>query len=285
MIVIHRAFSFMKILSPQFTAIVALAAFLLSFSTSVIAQRSEPVTGSDDRAIAVLARAVERLGGDRYLNVRTQIGKGKFSVMKAGTVVSFQTFLDVIVYPDRERTEFKGAGSKHIQVNTGDTGWVYDGDQELVKIQTERQVANFKQAIRTSLDNLFRSHWKGDAVLTYIGRRAATLGKRNDVVRLTYTDGFTVEFEFAADDGLPQKAIYKSAESDSEEVTDEDRYAQFVELKGVWFPFVVDRFTNGVHLSRINYESIVVNQSVPENVFDKPSSPKEARKEIKIGNR
>ena len=275
----------MKTSRPLLTAILTLVTFSLCVSSDAAAQGSKSATGSDDRAMDVLARAVERLGGERYLNVRTQIGKGKFSVMKAGTVVSFQTFLDVIVYPDRERTEFKGAGSKHIQVNTGDTGWVYDGDQELVKVQTERQLANFKQAIRTSLDNLLRNHWKGGAQLTYVGRRPATLGKRNDVVRLTYDDGFSVEFEFAADDGLPQKAIYKKTESDGEQVTEEDRYAQFVELKGVRFPFVVDRFTNGAHLSRINYESIEVNQSVPDTIFDKPSTPKEARKDIKIGGR
>ena len=33
--------------------------------------------------------------------------------------------------------------------------------------------------------------------MTYVGNRPATLGKRNDVVRLTYKDGLVVEFEFA----------------------------------------------------------------------------------------
>ena len=36
-------------------------------------------------------------------------------------------FLDYIVYPDRERTEFSGAGIKSIQTNVGETGWLYDG--------------------------------------------------------------------------------------------------------------------------------------------------------------
>jgi hypothetical protein len=285
MMIFRRAFDFMEHLRSYLAFSFALFILLFGYTGSLIAQESRSTAVTDGKASVILARAVERLGGDRYLQVRTLIGKGKFSVMKAGTVVSFQSFLDVIVYPDRERTEFKGAGSKHIQVNTGDTGWVYDGDQELVKIQTDRQVANFKQAMRTSLDNLLRSQWKGDAELSYIGRRPATLGKRNDVVRLTYNDGFSVEFEFAADDGLPQKAIYKRAESDGEEVTEEDRYAQFVELKGIRFPFVVDRFTNGVHSSRINYESIEVNQPVSDSIFDKPTTPKEARKDIKIGGR
>ena len=257
-----------------------LSLFLLSGNT--IAQDAPAVKTVDDRAVTVLRRAVERLGGDRYLQVRTQIGKGKFSVMKAGTVVSFQTFLDVIVYPDRERTEFKGGGSKHIQVNTGDTGWVYDGDQELVKVQNEKQIANFRQAIRTSLDNLLRSHWKGQADLAYVGKRPATLGKRNDVVRLTYADGFSVEFEFATDDALPQKTLHTRTDADGEQSKEEDRYAQFVEVNGIAYPFVVDRFTNGVHLSRINYETIEINQPISESIFNKPATPKEARKDVKL---
>ena len=261
----------------------ALLLFLICGVVSGFGQGPASPASVDDRATAVLARAVDRLGGDRYLQVRSQISKGKFSMMKAGALISFQTFLDVIVFPDRERTDFKSQGTKQIQVNTGDTGWVYDGDQELVKVQTENQVAGFKQGIRTSLDNLLRSNWKGDAELTYVGKRAATLGKRNEVVKLTYKDGFAVEFEFSADDGLPQKALYKRTDISGEELKEEDRYAQFIEVNGISFPFVVDRFTNNIHASRINFESIEVNQPIPESIFDKPASPKEARKEVKLG--
>lgn len=267
------------------TRVLVLVSALLLISLDGSPQSAQTGPQSDERAVAIIARAIDRLGGNRYLQVRSQISKGKFSVMKAGSLISFQTFLDVIVFPDRERTEFKNQGTKHIQVNTGSTGWVYDGDQELVKIQSADQIANFKQGIRTSLDNLLRSYWKGDAELTYVGKRAATLGKRNDVVKLTYKDGFFGEFEFSADDGLPQKAVYKRTTSSGEELKEEDRYAQFLDVKGIYFPFVVDRFTNGSHASRINFESIEVNQPIPESVFEKPASPKEARKDIKLNGR
>jgi hypothetical protein len=259
--------------------------FLLFAATSAFPQSADTSSRQDERATAILSKAVARVGGDRYLQVRSQISRGKFSVMKAGALISFQTFLDVIVFPDRERTEFKNQGTKHIQVNTGSTGWVYDGDQELIKIQTPNQIANFKQSIRTSLDNLLRSSWKGDAELTYVGKRPATLGKRNDVLKLSYKDGFSVEFEFAAEDALPQKAVYKRIDSSGEELKEEDRYALFIESNGIAFPFVVDRFTNGSHASRINFESIEVNQAIPESVFEKPASPKDARKDIKLGSK
>lgn len=237
---------------------------------------------SDPQADAIVARAVQVLGGDRYLQVKSQVGRGKFSVIKEGTVISFQSFVDAIVFPDKERTEFKTSGVKTVQVNTGDTGWVYDGDQDLVKVQNAVQIENFKRGLRTSLDNLLRGYWKGQAELTYVGRRPATLGRRNDVVRLTYKDGFAVEFEFA-DDGTPQKAIHKMQASEGEEpVTEEDRYALFVEFSGVKVPFVIDRFTNGAQTSRINYDSVELNKNLPDSIFAKPATPKDAKKDVKL---
>jgi len=235
----------------------------------------------DERAQAIITKAIQIMGGDRYLHVGSQVGRGKYSLFQNNAVVSFQSFIDVIVFPDKERTEFRGDGSKTVQTNTGKTGWVYDGDQELIKVQTEKQVANFTTGLRVSLDNLLRGYWKGDAELTYVGRRPATLGKRNDVVRLTYKDGTAIEFEFA-DDGTPVKSVYKHTGADGTEVTEEDRYAQFIDVDGIKAPFIVDRFTNGSQNSRINYDSVEFNKSIPDSIFAKPSNPKELKKDLKI---
>lgn len=237
---------------------------------------------NDSQADGVIQKAIKNLGGDKYLQVKTQIGRGKYSVIREGTVVSFQSFIDVIVFPDKERTEFKGGGIKSVQTNVGGTGWTFDGDAELVKVQNEKQIADFKRGIRVSLDHLLRGSWRNEATLSYVGKRAATLGKRNDVVKLTYNDGLIVEFEFAADDGVPQKAIYSRLNADNEEIKEEDRYAQFVDVGGVKAPFIIDRFTKGVHSSRINYESLEFNKSVPDSIFDKPASPKELKKDLKL---
>jgi len=221
------------------------------------------------------------MGGDRYLQVKTQIGKGRYTLLGEKGVISSQTFVDVVAFPDKERTDFKGSGSRTIQTNSGDTGWIYDNDLDVVKLQTPAQVANFKQSIRTSLDYLLRGSWKADGDVTYVGRRPATLGKRNDVIKLTFKDGFTVEFEFA-DDGTPQKAIYKRTNAAGEEIKEEDRYALFIDVDGIKTPMIIDRFTDGKPASRINYDTVVFNKTVPDSIFAKPSSPKEAKKDIKL---
>lgn len=258
---------------------------LLLLPAAAIAQDSfaekRPAKGSE-QAEAVLTKAIQNLGGEKYLNVKTQVGRGKYSIIKDGAVVSFQTFTDVIVYPDKERTDFKGSGARSVQTNVANSGWVYDGDQELVKVQDEKQLENFRRGIRTSLDYLLRGQWRGQGELTYVGKRPATLGKRNEVVKLTYKDGLVVEFEFAADDGLPQKGSYKRLNADNEEIKEEDRYAQFIDVDGIKTPFIIDRFTGSGQNSRINYQSVEFNRSVPESIFAKPASAKEMKKDLKL---
>lgn len=248
---------------------------------------AQPWTGSElletqhqkDASQAVLAKAVKFMGGDKYLNAKTQIGKGKYSIIREGAVISFQSFTDVIVYPDKERTEFRGGGVTTVQTNIGASGWVYDGELSAIRDQTERQIENFTKGLRTSLDNLLRGGWADEAVAEYAGKRPATLGKRNDVVKLSYDDGFVVEFEFAADTGEPQKASYKRAAADGTETVEEDRYAQFIDRGGIKTPYIIDRRSDGKRTSRINYESVDFNKTVPDSFFEKPASEKELKKQ------
>lgn len=236
---------------------------------------------SAKKARLVLDKAVKALGGQKYLNIKTQIGEGKFSILRNGRNVSFQSFLDVIVYPNKERTDFKSGGSKLIQTNYGDKGWVFDETLETLEDQTESQVENFRRSMRINPVNFLRGAWSDEAVLSYVGRRQASLGKRNDVVKLTFEDGFEVEFEFS-DKGLPKKAIYKRIDSEGREIKEENRFAQFVNIQGIKTPFIIDHFTNGVHTSRVNYESVEYNKTVPNSIFNKPENMKAAKKKLKL---
>lgn len=235
----------------------------------------------DEKAEAILKKAVQTMGGDNYLKVKSLVGRGKFSLVREGMTGSFQSFLDVIVYPDKERTELKEFGRKNVQSNFGGAGWVFDAQTQIISEQSETQVDDFKRGMNVNLDNFLRGAWRGKAALSYVGRREASLGKRNDVLKLTYPDGFAVEFEFS-DDGMPVKAVYKRKNPEGEDSKEEDRYAQFVDIGGVKAPFIIDHFSGGKHTSRINYETIEFNKTVPDSIFTKPSSVKDLKKDLKL---
>jgi hypothetical protein len=229
----------------------------------------------EEKAEKVLQRAIAALGGSAYLNVRSSVGRGLFTPFREGASGLPSTFIDYMVYPDRERTEFRGGGSRVIQTNTGETGWIYDGAAKTLKDMSPKQVADFKLAMRTNVDNLLRGAWRKEgAQVAYAGRREAGLARRNEAVRVAYPDGLIVDFEFGAQDGLPAKIIYKRTNTEGEEVAEEDRFAQFVTTGGVSTPFIIDHYTAGAQTSRINYQSIEFNPPLADTLFTRPPSAK-----------
>lgn len=251
--------------------------FLLILSL-IFAQSPAPATSAtvDEKSQQIIDRAVTTLGGERYLNVQTVIGRGFFTTYREGISQIPARFLDYIAYPDSERTEFTGAGIRSIQTNVGETGWVFDGAVKKISDQTPEQVEEFKRAMRTSLEYLLRGYWKKDGgKITYVGRREAGIGKRNEAIRLTDPNGYWIEYEFGARDGFPAKIIYKRTRKDPDsgdmvETTEEDQLFRFVENSGVTAPFVIDHFINGKQVTRINYESVQYNQKFADNLFLKP---------------
>jgi hypothetical protein len=259
--------------------IVVLLTLILLFASLAFTQPK----ANDEKAEAVIKRAVEKLGGQKYLDVKTVYGKGQFTLMKEDGKSLPSKFVDIFVFPNKERTEFKSLGNKTIQTNYDDKGWIFDSSAIAVNDQKPEAIENFKQTLRVGLDNLLRGNWRGKGTISYAGKREASLGKRNEVIKLRYDDGFTVEFEFAATDGLPVKALFlRSSSAENEVLKEEDRYAQFIENQGVFSPFIIDHFTNGKQVSRINYESVEFNKPIPDSIFSKPTNLKDLKKDLKL---
>ena len=250
--------------------------------SSVVAQEdpAKPTSENTAKAEAIIKRGIEALGGQTYLNVKTVVGRGFFTTFNDGVSQLPARFVDYIAYPDKERTEFSGGGTRVVQSNSGDTGWVFDGAAKTLNDMQKTQIDDFKRSMRTSVENLLHGWWRTqNATLSYIGRREAGLARRNETVRLTYPDGFWVEFEFAAKEGLPEKIIYKTTKATMNkdeflESTEEDRLAKPITINGVTAPWVIDHYINGVQSSRIGYEAVEYNTTIADSFFAKPANIK-----------
>ncbi len=260
---------------------------LVTVVPAVVGQTAKPTPtaatsagSADEKSTQIINHAIEALGGPAYLNVKTVVGRGFYTSFQEGISQIPARFLDYISYPDRERTEFIGAGIKTIQTNDRETGWLFDGAVKKISDQDTNQVEDFKRTMRTSFENLLRGWYKNEGgKVTYVGRREAGLAKRNETVRLTYPDGFWIEYEFGAQDGLPSKIIYKRNRKNPDtgeeaETSEEDQLLKPIAVQGVTAAWVIDHFVNGKQTSRINYESIQYNQALPDSLFAKPTDVK-----------
>jgi hypothetical protein len=252
-------------------------------SASASTATAPPAATADAKSEEILRRAVEALGGAAYLGVKSVVGRGYFSNIKGGVAVPPMSFTDYLIYPDRERTDFRSSGVHDIQTNVGaDKGWAFDGMTRTISDLKPEQIESFRVTLRTSFDNLVRGEWRKDgATLTYAGRREAGLARRNETVRVTYPDGFMAEFEFAAREGLPAKVSYKrkikvmkDGVEEEAEVVEEDRIERYINLNGVQVPFTIDHYRDGDKTSRINYDTVEFNQTIPDSIFARPANPK-----------
>src|SRR5215510_9996134 len=177
-------------------------ATLLVLAPASFAQDDKPSPSPGQKAEQIVQRALKAVGGDRYLQVKTQIGRGFFTEFRDGVSGLPIKFVDYIAYPEKERTEFTGGGARTVQTNFKGGGWIYDGAALTLKDQTPQQLDEFTTAVRVGVENLLRGGWRAQgAKLSYAGRReSGVIGHRNEVVRLTYADGFWIEYEFSADD-------------------------------------------------------------------------------------
>ena len=257
-----------------------LLSVILIFAAACCQAQTEKSVPADEKAEKIVQKAIQAVGGGSYLNVKTVIGRGLFTEYKDGVSQIPKRFVDYISYPDRERTEFTGGGARIIQTNSGTNGWLFDGAAKTLKDQNAGQLEDFHFAMITSMENLLHGWWRQHgAVLSYVGRREAGLARRNETVRLTYPDGFWVEYEFSANEGLPSKVLYKRKHKkpdteEIEEIAEEDRLQKPITIDGVITPFVIDHFRNGIQTSRINYESAEYNKPLADSLFAKPASIK-----------
>jgi hypothetical protein len=269
-------------MKPLLLAPRLLVLFLISTVATVSqVQTDKPAVSNDEKAQQLIERALKTVGGDRYLQVKTVIGRGLFTNFADGVSQIPAKFVDYVAYPDRERTEFSGGGARTVQTNVKDGGWIYDGAALTLKDQTPQQLDEFKLSMRVGIESLLHGWWREQgAKLSYAGRReSGVVGHRNEAVRITYADGFWVEFEFSADDGTPAKILYERNHQnrDTQEIEsakEEDRLHKMITIDGVTAPFIIDHYRNGIQTSRIAYDTVDYNKPVPDALFAKPASIK-----------
>ena len=272
MIISVKPFSISKL------AGIGCAALLLAVIAN--AQRADPNDPKNvERGAELIKQVVQARGGDSFLRFTSIMSTGIYTPFAQGLSQNPIQFVDWIVYPDKERTEF-GKGKKknrRIQVNVGKTGWVYDGDAETLKDQTEKQIEEHLEGLEFDIDRLLRAAAKGDGVeVGYAGREETRPGERADVVAIRLKSDRTASLLIDQKTHLPISLSYDKTE-DGKLIKQEIRFNQYVDYDGVKFPNIVDFFRDSVQTGRLNIQSIKLNVKTSDELFAKPASAKDIK--------
>jgi len=229
------------------------------------------------KAAALIREAIAARGGDAYLNMRSVVSRGQYTAFEKGASGDPVSFVDYVASPGRERTEFGKGDTKVVQANSDGNGWVYDARQKMIRDQKDDQIKQFEQGARYDLDNVLRSTSKeSSAKLVYLGRREAWRNTFSEAMRVDFTDGSPATLHFDSRSKFPIMIEYKTVGEEGT-VNNEVRYFRWVDFNGVKFPTIQDTYHNGKQSNRVSFDTFVVNSSLPEKLFAKPSNIKEVK--------
>jgi len=240
--------------------------------TAQEADENDPV-----KATALVRDAVAARGGEAFLKINTLESHGQYTPFEKGVSGDPTPFVDYIVYPGRERTEFGKGDSKFIQTNSEVANWVYDANQRMIRDQKEEQIKQFQQGARYDLDNLLRTASRQSEVkLVYLGRREAWRNTFSEALRVDFTDGGTATLHFDPRSKLPLMVEYKTV-AEGGTVNNEVRYFRWVDFSAIKFPTIQDSYRNGKQTARVGFDTVSFNVSVPDKLFAKPANIKEVK--------
>lgn len=245
----------------------------LAFGSSTHAQEeSDPA-----KAAALVREAIAARGGEAYSSIRSVVSRGQYTPFEKGVSGDPVMFVDYVVYPGRERTEFGKGATKFIQTNSNGTGWAYDASQKMIRDQKEDQIKQFEQGARYDLDNLLKGVLqKPDVKLIYLGRREAWRNTFTEAVRIDFSDGSPATLHFDPRSKFPVMIEYRTVGEEGA-IDNEVRYFRWVDFNGVKFATIQDSYRNGRQSNRVSFDTFVVNSSLPEKLFEKPSNIKEVK--------
>lgn len=264
------------VMNRFFSKLLALS-LVAAFSVTTLAQKADPKDPKNaELGVQLMKQLIETRGGARYLNFKTLLASGQFTPFDQGSSTVPVAFTYWLVPFEKERVDF-GKGKKknrRIQVNVGQTGWVYDGDAETLKDQSEQQIKTHVEDAQFDIDRILRVGWKSEGVsVRFAGREELRPGERADVVLIQLKPDVPAYLWLDRNTHLPLSLIYEKSESGGL-VKNEYRFFQWVTYDGVKFPNIVDFYRDGVQQNRVNYSSVLLDTPITDDIFAKPASVK-----------
>jgi predicted Zn-dependent peptidase len=218
-------------------------------------------SGADQaKALEMLRKAQEALGGKAFVEQRSQISRGSGTLTPPGAPqpVPIPSIVNYRVLPDKERTEIQLPMGSMVQAFDGTTGWSSLGPQ------VQDTTAQSKDEQNYGLDVLRRAGQQG-----YTARPlpdADVAGKPVHVVEIADAAGHATRFFLDPQTNLVTKIAFETGGQTTEAV-----YTDYREVSGIKIPYQTNVSQNGQPFVQFKYSEVQVNAQVDEGLFKKPA--------------
>ena len=238
-----------------------------------------PARGQDpdaERIQKLFQDAIRNLGGDSYLKVTDMVSSGNyFQFNRDGDSLGLIKFDDWTKLPDKSRFEL-GNRKKERDVTVfnleKNQGWILEGQKDTRDASPE-EMQDFKNAVKHSLENIFRFRYKNpDTRLFYLG--VAETDVKLEAVKLLDTDNDEVTIYFDRLSNLPAKLEYQATDKRGIHYRETQEFSQWHAIQGINTPLRIDTYRNGRQLSQQFVLKIEYNTGLQDSFFSKPVPPK-----------
>ena len=235
--------------------------YLWAAAVAVLALLMPTQSPAQSNAREILDKAIRKLGGAAYLEVKDVEAHGRFFQFQRGQLVGGEFFTDYLKFPDKERTEF-GDDGKTVRINNGDVGWNIR-DKE-VEPQIEEQIEVFWEEFKVSLDYVLRFVVsEAETTVQYVGREMIDF-KRVDILEIRNEDRTRINLYIERESGLLMKKTIRRIDSP---VVHEEIYSNYHVIQDVLTPLLITRYSDGAKTMELRMSEVAYNTGVPDRLF------------------
>ncbi len=232
---------------------------------------------ADETARRLFEDAIQAMGGDAFLNVKDMVSSGNYFVFDPeGASSPVIKFSDYTKLPDKSRFEL-GNRKRELEITVFNLekgeGWILEGQKE-TREATPEEMQDFKNAVKHSIDTIFRFRYKDPAnKLFYLGP-----GEGKDftleVVKLVDPENDEVTIYFDRVSKLPVKIEFWTTNKRGIRQRNVHEFSQWHSIQGVLTPMRTDGYVNNRRSFQSFILKIAYNNNLQDSFFSKPAPPK-----------
>jgi hypothetical protein len=219
------------------------------------------------KARALIAQAIEALGGNTYLNIEDMTQEGRsYSFHHGDPTGAGVLYWRLYRFPDRERDELTKKRDV-VYVYNGNNG--YEITYKGVRADDPKSVADFIRRRKYSLEWVLRRWLNEPGMALFYDGPAVAAQKDTQQVTLVNSKNESVDLFFDNSTHLPVKKSFSWRDpTDKERNIEEEIYDNYRPVEGVMTPFSVTRFYNGDMASQRFLNSIRYNTGLSDSLFN-----------------